>query len=89
MSAPGTDKRWLDEPRNVTLLWRILIGACVALVVWELFVHGHPHFGFDSWPAFYGVFGFVAFVAVVKAGEQLRRLVKRPEDYYESGEDRR
>jgi hypothetical protein len=32
---------------------------------------------------FYGWFGFVACVALVLIAKQLRRIVMRPEDYYD------
>ena len=75
---------WLDSPQNVTKLYRAvwLIGA--GLVVAGLFVHRHEELAFAAWFAFYAVFGFVACVALVLAAKEiLRRLVKRPEDYYE------
>ncbi len=90
--AHGSDDRWLDRKSTHELLWRILVGACVALVVFELIGElgwhtGHPHFGFDGIPSFYGLFGFSAFVSVVFLGTQLRKLIKRPEDYYDPQED--
>jgi hypothetical protein len=49
-----------------------------------LFVHRQEELAFAAWFAFYAVFGFVACVALVLAAKEiLRRLVKRPEDYYE------
>lgn len=79
---------WLDRPSTHTLLYRGLIGVCVALVGIEVaFVHGHPHFGFDGIHGFNGVFGFGAFVGVVFLGTQLRKLIMRPEDHYEPQDD--
>ena len=43
----------------------------------------HHGFGFESWPGFYALFGFVACVSLVLAARELRKLVMRPEDYYE------
>ena len=42
-----------------------------------------PDFGFDGWFFFYAVYGFVACVALVLAAKVLRRVVMRPEDYYD------
>ncbi len=83
--------RWLDKPSTHELIWRVLVGACVALVVLELIGElgwhtGHPHFGFDALPGFHGLFGFVAFVTAVMLGKQLRKSVKRDEDYYDPQE---
>ena len=83
----SNDNRWLDRPETHKLLWRGLFVVCAGLVAGEFFVHGHPHFGFDGVPAFNGVFGFVAFVVIVKLGELLRRFVMKPEDYYDPRED--
>ena len=79
-------KRWLDEPKNVDKLWRLLCGICGLLVVIELIMNRHAHSedaAWEGWPAFYGVFGFVAFFLIVIAGKHLRKLLMRPEDYYD------
>ena len=79
------DKRyWLDDPRNVTKIYRAVWAIGAGLLVAELVVHRHEELAFAGWFAFYAVFGFVACVALVLAAKEiLRRLVKRPEDYYE------
>lgn len=79
------DKRyWLDDPRNVTKLYRTVWAIGTGLVLAELFVRRHEELAFAGWFAFYAAFGFVACVALVMAAKEiLRRLVKRPEDYYE------
>jgi hypothetical protein len=75
--------RWLDDPANVTRvfigLW--VVGACLALA--ELAVHRHVFFTWERWPFFYVGFGFVAFWCIVIAGKHLRKLLWRPEDYYD------
>jgi hypothetical protein len=76
-------KRWLDDPANVT---RVFLGLCVfcsCLLLAELAVHRHPHFGWEGWPFFYAWFGFAAFWCIVIAGKHLRKLLWRPEDYYD------
>jgi hypothetical protein len=79
------DKRyWLDDPRNVTKLYRTVWAIGAGLVLTELVLHRHEEPAFAGWFAFYAVFGFVACVALVLAAKEiLRRLVKRPENYYE------
>ena len=42
----------------------------------------HHGFGFESWPGFYALFGFAAYVTLVLVAKQLRRWIMRPEDYY-------
>lgn len=91
----GEPLRTLVSPTTTTRWVRVLYALCALLVLvgiaFQLFSHAfdHAHYGFESWPAFYGVFGFVAFVFIVYCGRWLRRLVKRDEDYYEPPEPER
>ncbi len=82
MSSDGK-KYWLDEPRNVTKLYRGLWAIGIGLVLLDLVVHRHAEAGFDGWFGFYGLYGFFACVALVLAAKLLRRIVMRPEDYYD------
>ena len=77
------DKRWLDEPKNVAKIYRGLwiFGGLLALA--DLVVHRHAEAGIDGWLGFYAAYGFVACVALVLAAKLLRRIVMRPEDYYD------
>ena len=36
----------------------------------------------EGWPGFYAIFGFVAFAGIVLLGKQLRRVIRRDDDYY-------
>jgi len=74
---------WLDEPRNVDRLFWGLAVVCGLLVVVDFFLHRHAHFSFEEFPGFYGALGFVAFFLIVLAGRYLRRVLQRPEDYYD------
>jgi len=80
---PEKKTYWFDDSGNVTRLYRGLWGLGIALVLADLVVHRHEEFGFAGWFGFYGIYGFVGIVALVFAAVVLRRLVKRPEDYYE------
>ena len=77
----GDNASWVE--RNGRLLFRALVGLCLALLAAELFYEKHAYFEIDGWPAFYAVFGFAAFVFIVQAGKGLRRLIMRDEDYYD------
>ena len=86
VSAEGMElgkKYWLDDPQHVTWIVRALTAVCIALVLADLFYHKHVYFGFEEWFGFYGFFGFAAFFFMVMAGKQLRKIVMRPEDYYD------
>ena len=79
----GEPEYWLDQPDNVNLLIKLLIAACVLVVLADFGYHKHGHFGFQEWFAFDAVFGFVAYVGLVNAAKGLRKLIMRKEDYYD------
>lgn len=80
--------RWLDQPRNVRRIVYVLYAVCLGLLVAELFVHRHADFGVQGWFGFYAAFGFLAYCGIVNAAKVLRRLLRRPEDYYLPDDDR-
>lgn len=83
--VPGPSERayWLDQPDNIRLLVRILIAVCGLLLVIEPFVDRHPHFAFEEWFGFYAWYGFLGCCFIVLSAMVLRRVVARPEDYYD------
>ncbi len=83
MNAPEGDRRWLDEPANVEKLIKVLYVLCAGLLVADFTYHKHGHFDFEDWPEFNAVYGFAAFVFIVFVAVGLRKLITRPEDYYE------
>ena len=74
---------WLDRPQTAKNIFIALIVLCVALVVADLFVHKHGHFHFEEWIGFHAVFGFMAYCAIVLSAKQIRRFIKREENYYD------
>ena len=76
-------RRWLDDPGNVTRLYRSLWVVGIVLVLLDAVVHRHEELAFAATPAFYATYGFFACVLLVLAAKALRRVLKRPEDYYE------
>ena len=80
------DRRWLDEPRNVTRIVYLLAGLCALALVADFFYAKHPYFDVERWPGFYAVYGFVVSVTLVLTAKQLRKLLRRDEDYYEPPE---
>ena len=81
------DRRWLDEPRNVTRIVYGLVALCTVVLLAGFFVDRESHFAVEDWPGFYAVYGFVVSVALVLSAKQLRRLVRRDEDYYEQPDE--
>lgn len=71
------------------LLTSLAIFAILLLIIdllyWVTGYDKHPYFKWETWPGFYGIFGFVASVVIVLAARYLLRpLLKRPIDYYQS-----
>jgi hypothetical protein len=81
--AKGEKVYWLDSRENVTKLFRGLCALGLALALADLVVRRHDGVGVAEWFGFYAVYGFVACVALVLTAKALRRVLKRPEDYYD------
>ena len=72
-----------DNPRNVSRLLRFFYAICVVLLVLDLVLHRHVELAWESLAGFYALFGFVACVALVLIAKQMRKVLKRDEDYYD------
>jgi len=86
VSETGKHKKgahWLDSPENVNRIMYALFAACALFGVIDLFLPRKSTFGFEAWPGFYSWFGFAGCVGLVMAAKLLRRLLMRPEDYYD------
>jgi hypothetical protein len=84
---------WMRTALFFRLLMAVLAGAGVLLIAIEAVFMRRAYAGVESLPGFFGVFGFVAFGLAVLSGWPLGRLMRRPEDYYdtssgEAGRDR-
>ncbi|MDR2367059.1 MAG: hypothetical protein LBF58_02965 [Deltaproteobacteria bacterium] len=72
--APGRPRVW----RNVFFAILLVIAALGVVIP-----NHHPHFGVDSYPFFWPVFGLVAgLVMVFVVKKIIQPLIKRPEDHY-------
>lgn len=83
---PPTDdhqKHWLTRRSTIRGLWVAGILVLIATTALDLVIEGHPHFGFDGWPAFYSLFGFAACAAMVVFAKLLGFFLKRKDTYYE------
>jgi hypothetical protein len=84
MAAKSVKKRyWLDKRRNVDRLVHAFYVICAFLIVVDVFVPKHGPFAIEHVFGFYGLFGFLACVALVLIAKQLRRILIRPENYYD------
>jgi len=78
---------WLDQPRNVKLLWRGFLVVLVLTVVAELWVHQHPHFEIDAIYGFNAWFGFMVCAAMIVVAKALALWLKRPDSFYGKDHD--
>jgi hypothetical protein len=86
---PPTKKGWADTKAFRSIFLGVLAIAVVAAAVAGFvpqFRKDDPHFDVEGMGAFFGVYGFLAFSFIVLAGQHLRKLVGRKEDYYEDRE---
>lgn len=79
----GERRYWLDDPKNVDKIVYGLYTLCALLFVSDLVYHKHAHFAFENIFGFYGLFGFLGSVTLVLLAKQLRKVLMRPEDYYD------
>ena len=92
---PGADDReyFFDKPGNVRLVLGIFYTLCVGVVlldaadfILQLLGVGdlrHAERSWEGWPGFYAVYGYVACVSLVLIAKGLRKILIRPEDYYD------
>ena len=84
MANKPDDKEYhLDKPENVQRLLKMFYVICALLFAADFVVHRHTKIALEEFPAFYAIFGFVAFVMLVIGSIALRKLVMREEDYYD------
>ncbi|MDQ5911168.1 MAG: hypothetical protein QG599_3265 [Pseudomonadota bacterium] len=84
-SSPAVNserKYWLDDPRHVTGIFYGLALICAGLFLADVFYHKHTYFSFEGWFGFFALYGFFCCVALVLLAKQMRKWVKRNEDYY-------
>ena len=82
MKQSNQKQHLFDKPRNVSRLLTMLYIICALLFILDFILHRHVTHRWDELTGFYAIFGFVACVALVLIAEQLRKILKRKEDYY-------
>lgn len=88
--APGARMKAADEPpgywenpANVTRLLRVFYALSVGLVLVELVVHRHVAHPWERLFGFHAWYGFAACWILVVLAKRMRRVLMRPEDYYD------
>ena len=74
---------WLDHPANVRRLYRGFWAVLALMVLAEVGVHLHPHFGIESLFGFHAWFGFAACAAMIVVAKALALVLKRSDSYYD------
>lgn len=80
---PDEKQYWLDQPSTGNLIFWGLVVLCIGLTAVDLVFHRHSHFKFEERFGFYGFFGFIASIGLILAAKQMRKLLKREENYYD------
>jgi hypothetical protein len=76
----------LDSPRAGRIAFRVLAVVCAGLLVADLFYEKHSHYAWENRFGFYAFYGFLGCVFLVLTAREMRRIVRRDEDYYD-GDD--
>jgi hypothetical protein len=84
---PNADDHWLARPTTIRLLWRVFAAVLALTVLAQVVISVKGYFGVDGWFAFGAVFGFVSCLAMVLVAKALGFVLKRDEDYYDTGDD--
>jgi hypothetical protein len=71
-------------PRGPSRWFQVYAGVCALLLALDLVHHRHVAHPWEALTGFYGVYGFVACVALVLAARALRKVLMRREDYYDA-----
>lgn len=79
---PEEKQHLFDKPQNVSRLLRALYVICLLLFILDFILHRHTTHAWEDFTGFYAVFGFAACVILVLTAKQLRKILKRKEDYY-------
>lgn len=81
--ADKNSDHWLVRPSTIRLLWVGSMLVLAVLVLLDLVVRHHPHFGIDGVFGFGAWYGFGACVALVLFAKMLGLILKRPDTYYD------
>jgi hypothetical protein len=75
--------RWSELSSTVRWIIRILVAVCTASVLADLLYHKHGHYGIEETFGFHAWYGFVCCFSLVVVARELRKVLMRPEDYYD------
>jgi hypothetical protein len=78
------DDHWLARESTIRWLWFIFAVVLAAIVLMDLMIEHHSYFGLDGTFGFGAWFGFASCIALIVFAKALGRVLKRPDNYYDS-----
>ena len=82
------NKQYLfDKPKNVKRLVRALYVCCFILFSMDLIIHRHIYHPWEEFTGFYAFYGCLSCVILVLIAREIRKVVMRSEDYYDSKDE--
>jgi len=81
------EPHWLVRPRTIRLLWTLFAVVLAATVAAERFVDEPAHAGLAATYGFGAWFGFGACAALILVAKGIGAFLKRPDSYYDAGDD--
>lgn len=80
----GAERRhFFEKPENLRWFFGAFYVLCAVLVALDFVVHRHAEHPWEHLLDFYPLYGFLGISVLVIAAKGLRRVVMRPEDYYD------
>jgi len=80
-------QHWMRKPKTIRMLWILFAVVLLLTVLVEPFVDQEPHFAVEALFGFNAWYGFIACAALILLAKLLGATLKRPDTYYERGDD--
>ncbi|MFQ5536694.1 MAG: hypothetical protein ACE5GJ_04505 [Gemmatimonadota bacterium] len=83
MKDPDEPPGMWDKKENVNRLLNVFYALSAILVLLDLVIHRHMVHPWEHIFGFYAWYGFIACWSLVVIAKQMRKVLMRPEDYYD------
>ena len=74
---------FFDKKENIQKILYGFYALCAVLLAADFIIHRHTYHSWEQLPGFYPIFGFAACVALVLVATQMRKMLMKPENYYD------
>lgn len=81
------EQHWLTKPGTIRRLWAVFAIVLALTVLAEWLIAHEAHFDVEAVFGFNAWFGFLACAGLIGFAKLLGALLKRPDTYYEGGDD--